>query len=671
MKKYVGALAVLILCGGVGHFAQSAAPERPAAGPLTWREFGLQEGLTEAELARLKTDGVIVSGEALKQIFEAYTWPPAPMFITTDSILYGFHVLFEESVLRLEQANAGKLQRLLWHLWNGLATVDQKIKLDPSLVADAKRRAQTVIGVALKLVARDRFDPGPKLRGTIKEECARIDAAEGRSKPAWLGPPDPGFLAIDYTSFKPRGFYGSSPQMRDYFRALRWLQRIPFRIQKDEEFLAVMMMGNLLSPWRRDRQAAEEFERYLRNMRRLGGTADDYDLDWISVHAQNTDRCSDLAKERQPVINQITHYSEGPAIQDQLRFVPWGPEEVSEANCRIISASRLPDAVQFQKSEDSLEGDARLQFMPEGLDVAAAFGSEFARARVLERRGQAYLGGIDAINKKYFNGGDIGSASPFVDSYGLYGVTSIYLNYLRCLETLLDAPDPGAPALMRSPLWQMKSCNTALAGWAEMRHTWILQAKENATIGGVMMMPAGFVEPEPEFYSKFGNLVGEVYNLLSRAKAWEPANTPASMDAKWSDLKDICRRLESLSHKQLRGLPFNNEEEDFIKGYGDRLGHIMLYESNSYEEPRDDAMRIVDVYANPNLNEILEVGVGRPRRIWVLYPTAAGDVLCQGAVMPYYEFASENRLTDEEWRKVLDSGHAPDVPDWSAPLFKH
>lgn len=671
MKKILGVLFVLIICGGAGRFAQSSTPERSAAGLRTWRESGLQGRITAAELARLNTDRVIISGEPLKQIFEAYTWPPGPVFITTDSILNGFHVLFEESIFRLEQANAGKLQRFLRYLWKRLATVDREMKLDPQLTANAKRRAQTMIGVALKLMDRGSFDPGPKLGATIAEECARIDAAEGRSKPVWLGPPDPGFLAIDYTSFKPRGFYMGSPQMRDYFRALRWLQRIPFRIQRDEEFLAVMMMGNSFSYWPDDGAVVKEFEAYLTDMRRLGGTADDYDLDWIAVHAQNTDICKDLAEERQPVIDQITRYSEGPAIQDQLRFAPWDPKEVPEASCRIISALRLPDAVQFQRSENSLEVESRLQFLPEGLDVAAALGSEFARARVLARRGQAYLDTIDVTKRKYFIGEDIVPGAAFVDSFGLYDLTSIYQSYLRCLETLLDAPDPNAPSFMRGPLWQVKSCNAALAGWAEMRHAWVLQAKENMTIGGVMEMPVGFVEPEPEFYSKFGNLVGEVYNLFSRAKAWEPTNTSTSMDSKWSDLKDICRRLESLSHKQLRGLPFNKEEEEFIKGYGDRLGHIMLYESNSYEEPRDDAMRIVDVYSNPNLNKVLEVGIGRPRRIWVLYPAAGGDILCQGAVMPYYEFASDERLTDGEWRTLLDSDRAPVLPDWSALLFRH
>jgi hypothetical protein len=59
--------------------------------------------------------------------------------------------------------------------------------------------------------------------------------AQGAEKPAWLGPPDAGFSQIDYTRFKPRGFYTQSETLQRYFRAVAWLQAIPFRVEKDEE----------------------------------------------------------------------------------------------------------------------------------------------------------------------------------------------------------------------------------------------------------------------------------------------------------------------------------------------------------------------------------------------------------------------------------------------------
>ncbi|HUX15283.1 MAG TPA: DUF3160 domain-containing protein, partial [Phycisphaerae bacterium] len=103
--------------------------------------------------------------------------------------------------------------------------------------------------------------------------------------------------------------------------------------------------------------------------------------------------------------------------------------------------------------------------------------------------------------------------------------------------------------------------------------------------------------------------------------------------------------------------------------YGVRIAGIMFYGGNSYVNPRDDAPRIVDVHSDPNSQRVLEVGIGRPRAIYVLYPYKGGEVLCRGAVMPYYEFPSGERLTDQEWKTLLDSEAAPELPEWVKPII--
>jgi hypothetical protein len=42
-----------------------------------------------------------------------------------------------------------------------------------------------------------------------------------------------------------------------------------------------------------------------------------------------------------------------------------------------------------------------------------------------------------------------------------------------------------------------------------------------------------------------------------------------------------------------------------------------------------------------------------------------------GGVYSYYEFTtpSSERLSDELWRSMLDSGEVPDRPSWEMPLF--
>ncbi len=111
--------------------------------------------------------------------------------------------------------------------------------------------------------------------------------------------------------------------------------------------------------------------------------------------------------------------------------------------------------------------------------------------------------------------------------------------------------------------------------------------------------------------------------------------------------------------------------KSILEDYGERLAGVMLYGGNSYLIPRDDAPRVVDVHHNPNDPErpYLEVGIDRPRAVYILYPGKAGEYLCRGAVLPYHEFQSARRLTDGEWKALLDGDARPQVPAWLAPAL--
>jgi hypothetical protein len=140
------------------------------------------------------------------------------------------------------------------------------------------------------------------------------------------------------------------------------------------------------------------------------------------------------------------------------------------------------------------------------------------------------------------------------------------------------------------------------------------------------------------------------------------------LQALWIRFAAVSRRLESIAHKQLRKKALNDSEKEFIKSYSETLAGIMLYGGNAYLTPRDDAPRVVDVFANPEQGGYLHVGVGRPRTLFVLYPWQDKTVLCQGAVMPYYEFVEPARLDDRMWKEKLDSDKRPAVENWLSPF---
>jgi hypothetical protein len=734
------AVLFLLLATCLPAFAQRDALPDPSKG-YKWEDAAKKLGLTPDEIQQLSRDKVLVTNQAFKQVFTPYLGHGAPVFITSDSLLNAYHVLYEESVLRLERSNARKLPEVLGVIWKNLDAAGFGIKGKPELVAAARLRAKVVIGTALALLGDATIKPDAEAAKLIGEEVKRVEEARENMKPAWLGPPDDGFLALDYSRYKPRGFYMRSEPLQRYFRAVSWLQSIPFRVDRDDELLSILLLGERIGG---ERAGLDQCFLFFRGFSDFIGAPDDWDITTALAAARDNNRIDLAGEGLAPTRAQlhenarIHHYQ--PMISHTRQLPPGDPSAVADLAFRVLPAYRTPDAILFQRTTDLRVFEFRRPF-PTGLEVCAALGSTWAQGKI---------GGQDRKTV----------LKIIAESSDVFRGSSLYFGYLDCLRALLDQPEPDAPAFMKTEPWRVKSCQTALAGWAQLRHTWTLQAKQTAMYESEEMVPVGFIEPEPEFFSRMAKLVERTQRELKAAGAitdgwtdvpvdiragadlieakdfahmdnagWrkltrdeiqlvehverilhgmkleaglgdrtkyyaeatgrlrrladdlEKGKLPVERDVLrslyvmkvsyedlWRDLGERCRRLEALAQKQLRGVPFSDEETDFIQGYGWAIARIMLYNGNAYLDPRDDAPRVVDVVYNPNVKQYLEVGISRPRAIYVLYPTKTGEILCRGAVMPYYEFPNSERLTDAEWKSLLDSDKRPDVPDWVKPI---
>src|SRR5207245_2261367 len=72
---------------------------------------------------------------------------------------------------------------------------------------------------------------------------------------------------------------------------------------------------------------------------------------------------------------------------------------------------------------------------------------------------------------------------------------NLYMGWLAVLRELSrPTTDEKYPEALRTKAWAMKSLNTQLASWTQLRHDTILYVKQSYTMRETCCYPAGFVE---------------------------------------------------------------------------------------------------------------------------------------------------------------------------------
>ena len=381
-----------------------------------------------------------------------------------------------------------------------------------------------------------------------------------------------------------------------------------------------------------------------------------------------------------------------------------------------------------------------------GMLLCTALGSKVALEQLVGSNGSDSTASIDQAKK-------------WLDDDSIYG------EYLQCLATLLKPVD-SAPEFMSTDHWQLKSCQTVLGGWAQMRHTFALQSKQNQLVLSMdEHVGAGFVEPNPQFFRRLGRLASRIetsldelgafeisyeqlrfrlndlarcfmlirelrregikdenltdedrefaYSVYDKVGASEPQywvegvnpleeinceqvlaaivqisdcvdrgelptdraargallhGESSSNRARWQHLAKLCEQLADVANRQLDNQPLTHADESFITNYGPELSRLLKYESFAAGNPIDDAMRCVRVLTHGNGTH-LHIAVSRPQAIYVLYPDRGEQVLCRGAVFPYFEFTDSAIVDDWNWKTRIDSSSIPPRPRWLEPLF--
>ena len=261
---------------------------------------------------------------------------------------------------------------------------------------------------------------------------------------------------------------------------------------------------------------------------------------------------------------------------------------------------------------------------------------------------------------------------------------NLYTNWLATLRELsASTTDTKYPEAMRTSAWAMKTLNTQLASWTQLRHDTILYAEQSLAAGTTCYYPAGFVEPRPEFWGRFERMAMLAASLIEKTPF--PARVQYIQQKQAKFFRNFAQQLailKGIAVKELAQEQLTEAETTFLRtiveiNYGSGEPTFSgWYPSLFYKEPKDSAewdAIVADVHTDvpePQVGDpgsVLHEGVGDVDLLMLAVDNGSDKMVYAGPVLSHYEFEMPevSRKSDAEWQQDILDGNLPPRPDWT------
>ena len=632
-------------------------------------------------------------------LYERNRYNYTPNFITTDSMLHNYHLMFDFLLKQLEeQSLTTELKQLNTSMLAEAS--NQYDALKGTEWENSAKRNMGFFAVGSKLLDPTVIIP-PAVENEVNQELAFIEAHQGisaspvmniGSEPGMMidtpqGPLPLEVLLEDYSQYIPRGHYDRTESLKAYFKSMMWYGRLTFRMKNDDEIKSALLITSALS--KLDNQ--NSWNKIYEPVNFFVGKSDDityYQFKDLAEEVFGNDLTFQIVstdKNKLASFIDATKTLEPPQINSMPIFEAsiQADREEEIKGFRFMGQRFTIDAAIFQQLIYREVGDktsscqeyrpeetgctSGARCLPKGLDISVALGSSEA-LDILTNQGETqYACYLDNMSKmqSYI------SELP-VDSW----TQNLYWGWLYQLRPLTNEKSSGYPSFMQNLAWIRKDLNTFLGSWTELKHDTILYAKQvYAELGGrgpEKTDDRGYVEPNPYVYARLASLLKMTSEgLETRALLTD------SMKENLSKMEQLAMSLKIISEKELNNESLTDAEYELIRSYGGQLEHFWLEinkdepqfkESTSQRDflNKNPAAIIADVATDPN-GQVLEEGTGKISEIYVVFPIDGELKIAKGGIYSYYEFTwpMSDRLTDEKWREMLNSGQAPSLPEWT------
>lgn len=634
--------------------------------------------LSEAQLALLSQNGFVVASpvtgrwDEFYQVYESGRYRGMPSFITTDSVFHVYHLLFDKMLRDLETGYFIDDLRLLTTAML-ISTGEQYDSLRGTPLEEQALRNVAFFGVAAQLLGLSPSIPA-EARTFVEAELALINSAGGASiSPLWDRPDLPGDkkLIEDYSQYIPRGHYTRSEDLKMYFRAMMWYGRLTFRLMDDFETQRALLLTQAI----RSATASDGtpgmtlWQNIYEPTVFIVGKADDlgfYEYGGLADQIFGTTPVlTDFADEELFASFKTASAALPPPQVNSMWVWIWQDQETVTKGFRFMGQRFTLDEYVFGQliwRRVGTETDPR--GLPKGLDFFAAMGSEEAY-NILDEMGETeFTNFVPQMTK----------VKTEVAALGLDSWTqNLYWSWLYSFQPVIEPKGPAYPAFMQTQAWTRKDLQTALGSWTELKHDTILYAKQVMAEmggGGSEFPPHGYVEPNPEAYARLLALAQMTYSGLEARSLLSDL-----MRTNLENLMEELQFLQSISEKELAGEAISDDEYWHISFWGGVLEQFTLAAADTEGEGTraqledQKAALVADVATGTNdlfSLVVLEEAIGQPTEIFVILPDSPWRIAV-GAVFSYYEFTvpPAERMTDETWQALLESGLNPAQPAWT------
>ncbi len=632
--------------------------------------------LSSSQLQLLTRNGFVVAApendpsRMLSEFYQGYErarYGDMPAFITTDSVFHVYHLVFDKMLRDLEREYFIPMLRELTSSMIA-ASKQQYDQLAGTSLEEAALRNLAFFSVAGSLLQTG--DPVPdEARELVDAELALIMATSGVGfSPIFTyegQPPDMQYIE-DYSQYIPRGHYTLGPELEMYFRAMMWFGRMNYRLKDSMEVQRALLITKALreTTTTSGNSALTLWQNIYDPTVFIVGKADD-----LGVHEFGV--VSDTIFGENPELIAFADDALLTSFIETARQLPppqvnsmwvwiWQDQDDVTQGFRFMGQRFTLDQYVFGQVVWRKVGTMdNPRDLPKALDFFAAQGSDLA-LDLLHEMGEGDYLNYDTQMAKVTEE----VATLELDSW----TQNLYWSWLYALQPIFEPKGEAYPAFMQTDAWARKDLHTALSSWTELKHDTILYAKQvMAEMGGGPGEPPphGYVEPNPEAYARLLALAQMTYQGLE-VRGLLGQNTMVNLN----NLIDELQFLLDISQRHLTGADITEDDYWRIKYYGGWLEAMTIAAADpagdGYAARLEDQKSALVADVATGIDRVLEEGVGYPTYIYVVLPDEPYRVGV-GVVYTYYEFivAPSDRMTDETWQALLESGQAPAQPAWT------